>query len=616
MKDKDCMTANYTYAALAKAYQDFCTPAMAVYVDNQKQNVITENGIAIDNVQVTLSAIDTASLSFQVINAFDLETQQFNVDIKSVFSVGTIIEVALGYGSNLTSVFKGYVTEYRTSYQMVPVISVTALDFRKLLMQNKRKKYSYKEKTYSEIFEEIIGFYEGLYGTLHIDSTKEPAELLQNGSDYDFIKDELCRKAERDFFIVGAHVYFKEPEKKANPFLELEWGKNLMSFQNSTSYCNKQFRAYSTQENNTKNEVSAEVKAEDDTPSLRNSTQIEELELGVNISNTDLKNYVKQMVAEEKKKVRTAGGTLTGLPEIVPGRYIKISGVASSDTGDYYVTEVSHNFGSDGFTTSFTVGEKKDSLVSRKDGSRWQNDSEYKGVMRGIVKENWEKEQPGKVLVEFLTGEDGKNSTKWLPVMQPYCGDGYGFYFHPEIGSEVVVGSIAGDVNSLVVMGSLWNQVNRIPQETADERNTIKRIRTKAQHEIVFQDDEENGQIQILTKGKLHVILNDKEKRISVFDEEEKNGLQIDSGNGTVKLKADKRIILSAGENDMLLMEAQGKTLTLKADKLEEKATQSIQIEGNNLVVKGKQTELRADGSMKLNSSGIAEIKGSLVKIN
>lgn len=616
MKNKDCMTDNYTYAELAKAYQDFIAPAVAVYVDNKKQNVIAEKGIAIDNIQVTLSATQTAGLSFQIVNAFDLETQKFNVDVSSLFSTGTIIEAALGYGSNLTSVFKGYVTDYKTSYQTVPVVFVTAVDVRKLLKQNKRKKYSYKDKTYSEIFKEIMESYSGLYSTLHIDATSDKVELLQNGSDYDFIMDELCTKAKRDFFIVGADVYFKKIEETAASFLELEWGKNLVSFQSGNSYCNKQFNAYSVQDNCTRNEVTGQVKTKADTPSLKSGMQIEELELGENLSRQDLENYVKKRIAEEKKKLKTAGGSLIGLPELVPGRYIKISGVASQDAGDYYITEVSHDFGGDGFSTSFTVGEKKDRFVQETDSRKQWENSRYKGVMRAVVKENWEKEQPGKVLVEFLTGEEGKNFTKWLPVMQPYCGKGYGFYFHPEIGSEVVVGSMAGDVNSLVVMGALWSEENQIPQETADEKNTMKRIRTKSQHEILFQDDEENGQIQILTKGKLHIVLKDKEKTISLFDENDKNGLLIDSQNGTIQLKAEKKITLSVDGKDMIVMDGQGKSLTLKADKIEEKGSQSLQIEGNNLVVKGTQTEMKADSSMKLNSSGIAEIKGSLVKIN
>ncbi|MCM1180665.1 MAG: phage baseplate assembly protein V [Clostridium sp.] len=616
MKDRDCMTANYDYEELAKAYQNFLAPAVAVYVDNRKQNVITDKGIAIDSISVTLSAADTASLSFQVINAFDLETKKFRENIRSVFSVGTIIEVAMGYGSDLTSVFKGYVEEYKTSYQAVPVVLVTALDVRKLLKQNKRKKYSYKDKTYSDIFEEIMKSYKDLYGTLHVDSTNDPLELIQDDSDYNFIKDELCRKAKRDFFVVGEHIYFKKPEAKAASFLELEWGKSLISFQSGSSYCNKQFKAYSMQEDHTRNEASKEVKTEDGTPSLKSSIQIEEMELGENLSNMELENYIEQKASEEKRRTKTAGGTLIGLPEIVPGRYIKISGVDSSDAGDYYITEVRHNFGSDGFTTSFTVGTQKDNLVAGEHDRQRMQDSRYRGVLRAIVRENWDVEQPGKVLVEFLTGETGKNSTKWLPVLHPYCGDGYGFYFHPEIGSEVVVGSMAGDVNSLVVMGSLWNKVNRIPEETAEEKNAIKRIRTKAQHEIAFWDDEENGQIQISTKCHLHFVLNDKEKTISVFDEEEKNGLLIDSKNGIVKLEADKKIILSAGQSEMLVMEAQGKKIALQADKITEEGKQSIQIEGNSLAIKGTQTEIKANGSMKLTSSGIAEVKGSLVKIN
>lgn len=217
-----------------------------------------------------------------------------------------------------------------------------------------------------------------------------------------------------------------------------------------------------------------------------------------------------------------ASGNLIGLPEIVPGRYIEIKDVDSADEGIYYIREVSHHFGSDGFTTDFTVGEKTDKWIAASNHSGKGPFEKCSGVMRAVVKENWNEDQPGKVLVEFLTGEQGKNSTKWLPVLQPYCGKGYGFYFHPEIDTEVVVGSLMGDVNSLMVLGSLWNQVDGLPEDTAGENNTVKRIRTKGNHEIIFDDDKESAKIQISTGNKLHIELNDKEECISIFDEKRK----------------------------------------------------------------------------------------------
>lgn len=616
MKNKDCMTANYTYDELVKAYDSFRTPVVAIYTNNSKENVITSKGIVIDGMQVTLSSEEAAGLSFQILNAFDLTTHSMKEDIKGVFSVGTVIKVALGYGSDLTTVFKGYVTNYKTSYQEIPVISVTAVDLRRLMMQNNRKKYKYAKNTYSEVFSQIIKNYENLYDTLHIDSVEGSEELTQNGTDYDFIKEELCHKANREFFVAGGDVYFKKPEKQKTAYLELEWGKNLISFQKGKSYCNQQVKVYSCQEDKTWNTVCKEIKTDDNTPSLTVAPLLEEIELGMGVDTATMNNWVDKKMLEKKNKNNTAAGSLLGLPELVPGRYIQIKGVDLADQGLYYLKEVSHSFGSDGFTTQFSAGNRDDRWVSEK-----KNQNEYltkgcKGVMRAVVKQNWDEEHPGKVLVEFLTGEEGKNGSKWLPVVQPYCGGGYGFYFHPEIDTEVIVGSQMGDVNSMVVLGSIWNQVDQLPEDTAGEKNEVKRIRTKGNHEILFNDDEESGQIQISTGKKLHITLKEKENSICIFDEEEKNGIQINAEKGTLYMKADKKIILSVGNEDMIVLDGNGKKVAMEADKLEEKANQSFQIQAQKLEVKGNMTELKAEGSLKINSSGITEIKGSMVKIN
>lgn len=615
MKDKDCMTAVYTYDELATAYNNFLVPAMAVYTENGREDIIKSRGIAIDNVQVTLSTEEPAGLSLEIVNAFDLASHSVKQEVKDSFKVGTVIKVALGYGSNLTTVFKGYVTEYRTSYQGIPVVSVTAVDLRKLLMKNKREKYNHNKDTYSGIFKKILNNYSNLYDTLHIDSVETKEQLRQNGTDYDFIRKELCLRANREFFVVGEDVYFKEPGKEETAFLNLKWGTNLISFQKGKYYCNEQVKVYSSQENKTGNMVSAEIKTEEDTPSLTKETLIEEWELGEEMDLGIHRNWVDRKMAEKKKKSETASGSLTGLPEMVPGRYIEIKGVDAEDEGTYYIRDVSHSFGSDGFTTSFTVGERSDRWTENEEKKESRMSGGNKGVMRAVVKENWNEEQPGKVLVQFLTGEEGKNITKWLPVINPYCGNGFGFYFHPEVDTEVVVGSLAGDENSLFVMGNLWNQTDILPAGTAGEKNTIKRIRTKGNHEIVFDDDEEAAKIQIITSNRLHMVMDDGAQCISLFDEKEENGLKVDAAEGSFHIFAKNKIVLTAGGKDVAVMDG-GKKVTIEADRIEEKGKQNFQIQTQKLEIKGDMTELKASGSMKLDSSGMTEIKGSMVKIN
>lgn len=615
MKDKDCMTATYKYEDLVQTYEDFTVPAIEIYIDNNSEDILSTKNIVLESVQITLSVEETSGLNLQIVDVFDMESHSIKSEVKDSFSVGTIIEVALGYGSNLTTVFKGYVTEYRTIYHETIIIAVTAVDLRKLLMLNRRKQYKYTEDTYSEIFSGILSNYEALYDSLHIDAVEEKEELIQNDSDYNFIKGELCHKANREFFVVGGNVYFKEIDDSETEFLELEWGKNLESFQKGKSYCNEQMKVYSCQEDKTVNMLSSDVKTEESIPSLTTETLVEEWEIEKGISEKVLKNWLDKKTAEKRKRSESITGSLIGLPEIVPGRYIKISGVDSADEGTYYISEVSHSFGSDEFATRFTAGDRKDNWIRDERNGNEDILNKCRGFMHAVVKENWNQEEPGKVLVEFIAGEEGKNSTQWLPVIQPYCGNGYGFYFHPEIGTEVIVGSMAGDVNSLMVLGGLWNQEDQLPADTAGEENEIKKIRTKGNHEIVFCDREDAGKIQIFTDKKLHIELDDENESVSIFDENEENGVQVSGKDGTFHIYAKNKIILSAGGKDSIVVDGSNQ-ISIEANRISEKANQNLQIQTQKLDVKGDMTELKASGSMKINSSGMTEIKGSMVKIN
>ena len=45
-----------------------------------------------------------------------------------------------------------------------------------------------------------------------------------------------------------------------------------------------------------------------------------------------------------------------GLPELVPGRFITLGGLDKDLNNDYYIKEVQHDFGSDGFSTRMEIG--------------------------------------------------------------------------------------------------------------------------------------------------------------------------------------------------------------------------------------------------------------------
>ena len=114
-----------------------------------------------------------------------------------------------------------------------------------------------------------------------------------------------------------------------------------------------------------------------------------------------------------------------------------------------------------------------------QDNARSSDGARMFSVTTGRVVENWDDKHPGMVRVEVFLGESGKNRTDWVRVAQPYAGKEYGHYFLPEVGDEVVLAFNLGDRDHPIVIGSLWSQVNPLPQKAAAEKNETKTLRTK-----------------------------------------------------------------------------------------------------------------------------------------
>lgn len=237
-------------------------------------------------------------------------------------------------------------------------------------------------------------------------------------------------------------------------------------------------------------------------------------------------------------------------------------------------------------------------------------------VAIGTVKENWNKEFPGRVRVELLLGEDGQNVTGWIPVAMPYCGNQYGYYSLPEIGAEVVVAFHMGDRNCPIVIGSLWNNHNQLPAETAKDQNPVKRFKTKGGCEVVFDDTENKAGISITTPNQLQISLDDQKKLIMIQDSKGENGFTIDSEKGELTLAAKNQLQIAVGGETLVLADGQAKTVQLKGNQIKVEAAQALSLKGQNSKLEGTMVELKSQGSLKAESSGVLEIKGAMVKIN
>lgn len=236
------------------------------------------------------------------------------------------------------------------------------------------------------------------------------------------------------------------------------------------------------------------------------------------------------------------------------------------------------------------------------------------GIVTGIVKENWEKEHPGMVRVEYSQGEEGKRMSGWIPVAGMYTGNGFGTYFLPEIGTEVVIAFLMGNVNMPVVIASLWNAQAQLPKEWPNEKNTVKEILTKGGNKIAFLEEEGKEKIEISTVSGQKAVIDDENEKISLETKDGKNTVTIDGKKGQIGLDGAEKIVLSIGGTAAVTVEKN--KVSVQSGQILVQGKQKLELKGQQTELSGSMVTVKGDSKVDMQSGGIVQIKGSMVKIN
>lgn len=242
------------------------------------------------------------------------------------------------------------------------------------------------------------------------------------------------------------------------------------------------------------------------------------------------------------------------------------------------------------------------------------------GVITGIVKNNWDEDFPGKLKIEYTLGESGLMETGWLPFMTGYAGPGYGSFQLPEIGAEVVIGFLNGDSRRPIVLGCLWNQVNTLPDEAANENNTKKLWRSKGGYQILVDEDEDKQEISFSDPAGEHTVsLVSKEDGVLTWNLKAKTVLQF---AGEDFLTIEKGTITIAGpvtiKAESIAFETE-KDITVNADGgVQLKAAEAVSIGSDDAIglKAGGDMEIKTDGAMKLEAANDLNVKGNSVVID
>ena len=233
-------------------------------------------------------------------------------------------------------------------------------------------------------------------------------------------------------------------------------------------------------------------------------------------SPSEAETFAQAALDELASSFVEAEGVCDGNPAVVPGKQVEIQGVGNRFNGLYYVTQAIHEWNKDqGMHTRFVISGRRnrDILSMVQETSEATETKRIPGVVIGLVTHNNDPDGVGRIRVKFPWWSDD-NESPWIPIATPMTGNGRGFMYLPEIDDEVLVAFEHGDFHRPIVIGFLWNGIDKPPLNPSDavsgDGKVNKRIiKSRSGHIILLDDTAGDETISIIDKtGNNKIVLH------------------------------------------------------------------------------------------------------------
>jgi uncharacterized protein involved in type VI secretion and phage assembly len=242
------------------------------------------------------------------------------------------------------------------------------------------------------------------------------------------------------------------------------------------------------------------------------------------------------------------------------------------------------------------------------DTDRDDESSTMTGVVTGKVTDNEDPKGLGRVKVTY-PHRDSDDESRWARVATEMASSGYGTFFLPEVGDEVLVAFEDGDIHYPYVVGSLYNGQRPPNESNGDGDNDIRQIKSRGEHVLEFDDDDSEPLVKLETSAGHVIKLEDKSgsEKVTIEDKSGSNSVTMDTANNEVSIEAAQTLSLSAP------------TIELSADsEVNISSNAKVNMEGNaevNVSSKGN-LNVESNGMMGVKSTAILTLEGSLIQIN
>ncbi len=354
----DLMSGTYTYEGLASTYDNFCVPVVKVKISGS--DVISSQKLAVVNFRLSLSTEGASMAVIKIGGEYDEKNHTFTSKVKNTFAPGTVAEVQIGYKSSTESLFKGFVASLGAEFSRIPMLVVTLMDARRLMMISGSQYVLHDVKNYSDVFSQVMSRYTKLCST-EVDATSDnlTRPVSQTQDDYQFVTRELIAsgRADREFFILGSKAYFRKPRKVKSPIMTMKYGRELLALKTDESYLDLKVDVVGYDPEQQKELTgTATVKGSSMQSKVMGSTP--EYYITDPEADTQEKTTEKATSAADRLgwKARRGQGMTIGLPVIVPGRFVKVESM-DKDLCDhkYYLKSVIHEINGEDYKTMFEI---------------------------------------------------------------------------------------------------------------------------------------------------------------------------------------------------------------------------------------------------------------------
>ncbi len=273
----------------------------------------------------------------------------------------------------------------------------------------------------------------------------------------------------------------------------------------------------------------------------------------------------------------------------------------------------------------------------------------------------------GRVRVVFewnreASAPNGPGDSCWVRVAQLVSGPGWGSFFLPRVGHQVLVSFLGGDPDQPVIVGSLYNDVNMpqiklpddktqsamrtrsSPKGTAETYNELRFEDKKDAEQVIFQAQKdfiglikhdstltvkEGNQTVTVEKGDQSLTITKGKLTITV---EQNHATTVNKGDMTTKvsagkssLEAQKDVALKSQTAKMLLEAMADISVKSSSGKIEISAPMSIELKCGGSSIKisptgveitGPQFKASGTAMAEVSGGGMLTLKGGVVMIN